>query len=692
MKSKTMPSATSSATTPNEISVALMVPPRLPLARLRCPPRGRDPAWERPGAGSCADRDARARSRVLEDDALDEVGDILAAVGDRFEQLVDRLQLDQLAHILFFAEQARHRRAHDAVGVGLEAIDLLAGLDRRFGDARLADLRQQRHGVLDALAAFGADVAQTQDVVVHRLHVVQRHRLAGVLQEVEDVVHGVDEAVDLLAVDRSDEGLVQEAVDLRSDLVGLSLGRADLDRVALAKLRVGVVLDQANESARAFGDVAAVLVEELEEIPFAWKQLAEQHSSLLVAWRVYGPHRVRPAGAGAHRSQSRAPPRPTRRDRTPLFASRHARAQRRARDTTAGQRARMPARRAHPHPRPDLRRPSRPDRLAARRQRPGQDNLAAHPGRIDGARGGRDPLGRCVVAAALSLPRPCERPERRPDRDRIAALPAPAVRIDGRARRSRPGARRGARPLRSRIASPRTGANPLARPAPACRAGLARCPPDGRHLAARRALRCARRRRRRHAECAARRACGGRWQRRPHQPRAAGDRRARPLRRDARVHRRRMTRLFTALVARDLRLAGRRRSDALLPIAFFTVAVSLFPLGVGPEAQTLRLIAPGVVWVAALLAAMISVTQLYATDLADGSLEQMLLASSPGLAIGLVAAKAAAHWLVTGLPLVVAAPVFGLMFDMRGEAIATLTITLLLGTPILSLLGGLARR
>ena len=150
-----------------------------------------------------------------------------------------------------------------------------------------------------------------------------------------------------------------------------------------------------------------------------------------------------------------------------------------------------------------------------------------------------------------------------------------------------------------------------------------------------------------------------------------------------------MTGLFTAIVARDLRLAGRRRSDALLPIAFFTVAISLFPLGVGPEAQTLRLIAPGVVWVAALLAAMISVTQLYAGDLADGSLEQMQLASAPGLPIGLVAAKATAHWLVTGVPLVVAAPVFGLMFDMSGGAIATLVVTLLLGTPVLSLLGGL---
>lgn len=152
-----------------------------------------------------------------------------------------------------------------------------------------------------------------------------------------------------------------------------------------------------------------------------------------------------------------------------------------------------------------------------------------------------------------------------------------------------------------------------------------------------------------------------------------------------------MTGVFSNLVARDLRLAARRRADALLPIAFFTVAISLFPLGVGPEPQTLRLIAPGVVWVAALLAAMLSVTQLYAGDLSDGSLEQMLIASGPGTLdkLGLVTAKAVAHWLLTGLPLVVAAPLFGLMFDMSGEAIVSLALTLLLGTPVLSLLGGL---
>lgn len=145
--------------------------------------------------------------------------------------------------------------------------------------------------------------------------------------------------------------------------------------------------------------------------------------------------------------------------------------------------------------------------------------------------------------------------------------------------------------------------------------------------------------------------------------------------------------LFSSLVARDLRLAGRRRVEVLLPLAFFTVAASLFPLGVGPEAQTLRQIAAGVVWVCALLAAMLSVTQLYAGDFADGSLEQMLLSGESSLLIAV--AKALAHWLLTGLPLVMVAPVFGLLFDMEGNAIVALVLGLLLGTPILSLLGGL---
>ncbi|HUG22313.1 heme exporter protein CcmB [Piscinibacter sp.] len=143
--------------------------------------------------------------------------------------------------------------------------------------------------------------------------------------------------------------------------------------------------------------------------------------------------------------------------------------------------------------------------------------------------------------------------------------------------------------------------------------------------------------------------------------------------------------LFFAVLMRDLRLAMRRRIEAGLPIVFFVVAASLIPLGVGPEPQTLREIAPGVVWVCALLAAMLSVTNLHAGDFADGSLEQMLLSGQSAVVIA--AAKAAAHWLVTGLPLVAAAPLFGLLFGMPAESVGVLAFTLLLGTPVLSLLG-----
>ena len=148
-----------------------------------------------------------------------------------------------------------------------------------------------------------------------------------------------------------------------------------------------------------------------------------------------------------------------------------------------------------------------------------------------------------------------------------------------------------------------------------------------------------------------------------------------------------MTGLFVSILARDLRLAARRRIESLLPVVFFLVAVSLFPLGVGPEPQTLRAIAPGIVWVCALMATMLSVNTLYAGDLADGSLEQMLLA--PASAVPVALAKATAHWLVSGLPLIIASPLIGLLFDMEGEAVATLVASLLLGTPVLSLLGGL---
>ena len=136
---------------------------------------------------------------------------------------------------------------------------------------------------------------------------------------------------------------------------------------------------------------------------------------------------------------------------------------------------------------------------------------------------------------------------------------------------------------------------------------------------------------------------------------------------------------------RDLRLALRRRGEALLPIGFFVVAVALFPLGIGPEPQTLRTIAPGLMWVCALLATMLSVGQLYAADHADGTLDQLMMSGRNALVVA--AARSAAHWALTGLPLVIAAPLFGLMFDLAPASIAMLAFTLLLGTPILSLLG-----
>ncbi len=144
---------------------------------------------------------------------------------------------------------------------------------------------------------------------------------------------------------------------------------------------------------------------------------------------------------------------------------------------------------------------------------------------------------------------------------------------------------------------------------------------------------------------------------------------------------------FKTLVGRDLLLAMRRRSDLFTTLFFFVIVVSLFPLGIGPELNTLRLIAPGVFWVAALLASMLALERLFAIDYEDGALEQMLLAPQP-LFI-LVLAKVTAHWLVTGLPLVLMAPLLGLQYDMATDALMAMVVSLLLGTPALSLIGAI---
>jgi heme exporter protein B len=142
-----------------------------------------------------------------------------------------------------------------------------------------------------------------------------------------------------------------------------------------------------------------------------------------------------------------------------------------------------------------------------------------------------------------------------------------------------------------------------------------------------------------------------------------------------------------AVMHRDLLLAMRRKTEVLTALLFFVIVASLFPLGIGPEPALLRKIAPGVLWVAALLATMLGLQRMFAADHADGTLEQMLLSPTP-LAL-LVAGKNLAHWLVCGLPLVLLAPLLGLQFDLDGEGLAVLTFGLLLGTPVLSLIGSI---
>lgn len=145
--------------------------------------------------------------------------------------------------------------------------------------------------------------------------------------------------------------------------------------------------------------------------------------------------------------------------------------------------------------------------------------------------------------------------------------------------------------------------------------------------------------------------------------------------------------LWWLVVRRDVLLAMRRRADVFTTLIFFVMVVSLFPLGVGSEMDLLRKMAPGVLWVAALLASMLSMGRLFAADYADGTLEQMLLAPQPLLVV--VLGKMAAHWVVSGLPLVLIAPVLGIQFDLPLAAQGVLIVGLLLGTPVLSMIGGI---
>jgi len=142
---------------------------------------------------------------------------------------------------------------------------------------------------------------------------------------------------------------------------------------------------------------------------------------------------------------------------------------------------------------------------------------------------------------------------------------------------------------------------------------------------------------------------------------------------------------FLHLVRRDLRLALRQGGDAAMVVAFFVLAVVLFPFGVGPEPELLARIGSGVIWVTALLAALLSLDRLFQADYEDGSLEVLALAPLPLEAV--VLAKCLAHWLVTGLPLTAVAPVLGLLLNLDPGAFGILVAGMLVGTPSLSLIG-----
>jgi heme exporter protein B len=146
-----------------------------------------------------------------------------------------------------------------------------------------------------------------------------------------------------------------------------------------------------------------------------------------------------------------------------------------------------------------------------------------------------------------------------------------------------------------------------------------------------------------------------------------------------------LTRAFALLLKRDLTLAMRHRAEMVNPLLFFILVTSLFPLGVGANPNLLQAIGPGVIWVAALLAALLSLDGIFRSDFEDGTLEQFLLSSHP-VSI-LVLAKVLAHWLITGLPLLLVSPLLGVLLGLTGDGIRILMLTLLMGTPVLSLLG-----
>jgi len=144
---------------------------------------------------------------------------------------------------------------------------------------------------------------------------------------------------------------------------------------------------------------------------------------------------------------------------------------------------------------------------------------------------------------------------------------------------------------------------------------------------------------------------------------------------------------FSLVFLRDLTIAFRHKDDILNPLLFFIIVITLFPLGVGPESKMLARIAPGIIWVAALLSTLLSLDRLFKSDHADGSLEQLLLSPHPLFII--VLAKICAHWCLTGLPLILVAPILAVLLHLNENSYIALILTLLIGTPVLSFIGAI---
>ena len=148
-----------------------------------------------------------------------------------------------------------------------------------------------------------------------------------------------------------------------------------------------------------------------------------------------------------------------------------------------------------------------------------------------------------------------------------------------------------------------------------------------------------------------------------------------------------MSKAFLSIIRRELLIAFRRQSDILNPLWFFIIVITLFPLSIGPEPQLLARIAPGIIWVAALLSALLSLERLFRDDFQDGALEQLMLLPTPLPVVAI--AKVMAHWMLTGLPLIIISPLLAILLSLNFDTWLAVVVTLLVGTPTLSFMGAI---